>query len=541
MTRSLIVLLVLCAALSAQVAVQTGPYASAGGNQHKHVVRGPAGTLYMLLVSQDASGNRPLMLQASSDGGATWAPLTVAINDAMTGMSGANLTNGCCMAIDGTGQLHIVWGSYYYPTYYQQYYRQYDPLTGTLSATVNLSTLVGASTTNRTSAMNIAVDSQDTIWIAAQGTTNWRTRLLRSDQPLAANLAFTDLGPCSVSASAQTVRLAIDDMDRVHASYYRNTGSGEYWHRIYDPAAGGWQSSTRLGNTAPTNDFYGMLAADTLGFVHALIGEDLGSTTTWNFQYRRWDAVGGWGPPIPVFSATTAQYSGVANYRITALGCDEATGKVSIIFRDLANGGQLELIEKDVTATGFTALGPLTPPDPGQHAYYLPAIRGAMWPPFNRTGADLDVSWRQVPPPGPYQLVFQRISSGAGPASLALAAPAVVGQSTILNLASPADPNLAFFCGFSTGDTPGTTLANGQYVPLNQDWLLELSLVPSNGIFFNNLSLFDGAGLAAVIIAVPNVPALSGATIYGAFVVEAPGATTWMLGTISPSLAITIQ
>ena len=201
--RSLALVLIIAAAPPAQNVIQSGPFASAGGSQHKHVVRGPAGSLFALLVSEDTSGNRPLMLQASGDGGATWAPLNVAINDATSGLSGANRTNGCAMAIDGSGTLHIIWGNYYYPQYYQQYYRQYDPLTGTLSAIVNLSTLVGATSVNRTSALNIAIDANDTVWIAAHGLSNWVTRLIRSDQPLAANLAFTDVGAISTSASAQ--------------------------------------------------------------------------------------------------------------------------------------------------------------------------------------------------------------------------------------------------------------------------------------------------------------------------------------------------
>ncbi len=255
--------------LTAQVAVTSGPFAYAGGHQHKHVVQDAAGGLYTLTVSQDASGNRPLLLQTSTDGGNTWTAVPVAINDATSGLSGANPTNTCCMAIDGAGTLHLVWASYYYPSFYAQHYRQWDPTTGALSAIVSLSGITGASSTSRTSAMAIAVDANDAIWIAAHGTQSWRTRLLRSDQPNAANLAFTDLGPVSTSASAQNVRMAVDNTGLVHCSYYRNVGYGEYYHRIFDPAAG-WQNSTRLGNSIPTNDYLGCLAADDLGFVHAV-------------------------------------------------------------------------------------------------------------------------------------------------------------------------------------------------------------------------------------------------------------------------------
>ena len=540
MPRTLPCLLLLVVSTFGQVALTTGPFASAGSSQHKHVVKDAAGNLYALSVAQDASGNRPLKLQVSPDGGATWLPLTVAINDPTSGLSGTNLTNGCCLAIDGTGVLHIVWASYYYPSFYAQHYRQYDPSGGTLSPIVSLTGVTGAASTSRTSAMNIAVDASDTIWIAAHGAQNWRTHLIASQTAGASTLAFTDLGTISTSASAQNARLAVDNAGLVHCSYYRNTGSGDYYHRIYDPATG-WQSSTQLGNSIPSNDYLGTLAADDLGFVHALYGEDLGPNTTWNFFYRRWDAFGLWSAASPVFSVTTAQYSGVANYRIFALACEEATGKAIAVFRDLAAGGQLEVVQKDVAATSFTSLTPLTPPSTAQHDYYTPSIRGAMWPPFNRTGTDLDITWRQNPTPGPYQLVFQRVATGAPTPTLSLTTPATVGAATSLDISSPADPFRVFFCGFSTGTNPGTTLPNGQFVPLNDDWLVQFSMAPGNGVFFNNLSTLNAIGSASVIIAVPNIAALSGMTLYSAFVVEDPNATSWQLGTISPSLAITIQ
>ena len=541
--RTLPCLMLLTVVALAQVSLTSGPFSYAGGNQHKHVVKDAAGNLYALSVDQDASGNRPLQLRVSPDGGMTWFPVTVAINDATSGLSGSNLTNGCCLAIDGTGVLHIVWASYYYPSYYAQYYRQYDPSGGALSAIVSLTNVTGATSSSRTSAMNIAVDAADTIWIAAHGAQSWRTQLVASQTAGATNLAFTDLGAISVSASAQNTRLAIDNAGLVHCSYYRNTGAGEYYHRIYDPVAG-WQPSTRLGNSTPSNDYYGMLAADNLGFVHALYGEDLHSSTAWNFFYRRWDAFNLWSTATPVFSATTAQHSGVANYRIFSLACDEASGKAFVVFRDLAAGGQLEVVEKDVSATSFTPLTTLTTPSTAQHDYYLPAIRGAMWPPFNRTGTDVDVTWRQNPAPGPYQLMFQRLATGGPTPTLTLAAPATVGTVTSLQLSSPADPFRPYLCGFSAGNTPGMTLFNGQFVPLNNDWLLQFSALPgtpNNGIFYNNLATFDANGSASVLIVVPNIPALSGVTFYSAFVVEDLNATPWQLGTISPSLAITVQ
>ena len=107
MMRTLPCLMLLTVVALAQVSLTSGPFSYAGGNQHKHVVTDAAGNLYALSVAQDASGNRPLQLQVSPDGGTTWLPITVGINDATSGLSGTNPTNGCCLAIGGTGILFL--------------------------------------------------------------------------------------------------------------------------------------------------------------------------------------------------------------------------------------------------------------------------------------------------------------------------------------------------------------------------------------------------------------------------------------------------
>jgi hypothetical protein len=537
---SLLSLLLTLSALPAQVPISSDPFGFAGSSQHKHVVRSSSGSLWALTIQEDLAGNRPLVLYTSGDQGQTWSPTSVTINDATSGLSGTYRTDEAAMAIDSQDVLHIVWGNYYYPTYYAQYYRQANLTTGSLSALVNLTALTGATNTSRTTAMNVAVDQNDTVWIAGHGTTSWVTRLLMSSQPGATNLAFTDLGPISMSASAQSVRLAVDAMGRVHCSYYRNIGSGEYWHRIYDPALGGWQPSTSIGNTQPSNDYLGTLCADGLGNVHALIGVDLyTSGPVWDFRYRRWDAANGWSAPIPLFAATPAQFTGIANYIIFALACDEATGKVTGVYRDLANGGALRIAEKDLAATAFTNLPDLTPPSLGQHEYYAPAIRGALFPTTNNTGTDLDITWRQGAAPGPYQLIHRRVSSGGG-TTLTLPAPAAIGTTVNLDLFSPTDPNQAYLCGFALGTLPGIDLGNGQVVPLNADPLLIFSLSLNNGVFFNTSGLLSAVGGATVTIVVPNLPTLVGATIYSAFVVADTGSPSG-IGTISPALGFMIQ
>ncbi|HMS18157.1 MAG TPA: hypothetical protein PKA37_15035, partial [Planctomycetota bacterium] len=72
------------------------------------------------------------------------------------------------------------------------------------------------------------------------------------------------------------------------------------------------------------------------------------------------------------------------------------------------------------------------------------------------------------------------------------------------------------------------------------DFLLNFSITPGNGVFFNNIGFLSPVGTSSVAIAVPNLPALANLTIYGAFVVEDP-VTPGFIGTISAPLAMTIQ
>ncbi|MEM7263706.1 MAG: dockerin type I repeat-containing protein [Planctomycetota bacterium] len=409
------VLLTVAGAGFGQTTIQSDPIAGPGSSAHKHVVRTSTGDLYTLTIYQDAAGARELRLYRSTSGGASWTLETSEVHDATSGAGSTDPTNACAMAIDSQDRLHITWARYYYPSFFEQFYRQYETANGTLSPIVDISAVTGAAVSTRTAAMAIAVDGTDTVWIVAHGTGSWVERLIHSSLPFASDLAFEDVGPISPSASAQNSRIAVDSLGRVHCSFYRNTGSGNYEHRIYDPAVG-WGSSEVLGNTTPTNDYYGMLSADELGNVHAAYVADSATGSTWLFEYRVWSGATGWSAPIPFSTASAADYTGVANYRIFALACDEASGTARLAYRDLASGGALLLAEKDLADPTFTVIETLEPPSLGQHAYYLPTIRGQLYPTTNQTGSVLDLTWQLRPTPGtpPYDLRFQRLPIGGG-------------------------------------------------------------------------------------------------------------------------------
>ncbi|MCA8961853.1 MAG: hypothetical protein KDC38_15115 [Planctomycetes bacterium] len=400
--------------LAQSTVVQTDPVAGPGSSAHQHVVRDSTGGLHLLSIFENGAGERELRLYHSTNGGSDWSLDPLLMNDDTSGLIAPNPTNVCAIAIDSQDRLHLTWASYYYPSNYQQYYRQVEPGTSTLSAIVDVSAITGAVATNRTAAMEVTVDSNDTVWLVAHAASSWVEHLLQSDLPFAADLAFSDVGAISPSASAQNSRIAIDTAGRVHCSFYRNTGSGNYEHRIYEPGVG-WGASTVIGDTTPTNDFYGSLAADALGNVHALIALNTGTGDDWLFQYRRWDEVAGWDAPVDVMLAPPLAYDGIANYRIFALACDETTGRAQLALRDLVNGGPLVLLAKELADAGFSVVQELRSATLDAHAYYLPTIRGTLYPENNRTGSTLDLTWQERPVPGvpPYELRFQRVGGGA--------------------------------------------------------------------------------------------------------------------------------
>lgn len=539
--RVLMAMLALAFSVAAQVILATNNVASAGGSTHHHVVKGLQGVLWSLSVAEDTVGNRPLLLQFSTDQGQTWNSAAFTFNDAVTGLNPPNATNVCALAVDSQGTLHVVYGSYYYPNYFNVYYRNWNPITTVASTIVNLNAAFGIPVTARTDAMAITVDAADTVWIAAPTTLGWVSQLLRSQAPSAATLAFTSVGTISSSASSQGPDIVVDAAGRIHCSYYRNIGAGEYEHRYFDPSTSTWGTPTSIGNATPTNDFFGKLAADALGNVHALYVMDANGAATWLFRYKRWDAASGWSLEVPLMDLTPAQTTNIANWRIFSLACDEVSGRAFAVYRDLsaAGGGALRLASKGLTDTAFTNITDLAPPTLGLHEYYVPTIRGSLYPSTNLTGNDLDITWQYRPAPGtpPFWLLYAHASTIPGP-SITLTAPAILGTSTSLTLSSPADPSRAFVCVLSGGTTPGIPIQGGFTIPLNWDFLVDFTLQPNNGVLTSNLSVFSPIGTATVGFYIPQIVGITGLTIYAGFVVD--GAPAYTIGTFSPALAITL-
>jgi len=522
--RSLVPLALALAALSAhaQVVLQSGPYASSGSSASQNVVRDGFGNLYALWVEEQAGGGRALRLSWSSSDGAQWSVDPLVLNDSSSGLDPSNPTTGCALAIDSQGELHLSWGRYHYPSYYQQYYRRYDPQSAVASSIVNLSALTGASTGARTAAHNIVVDGDDRVWIVGHGAESWRETLLRSQQAQASGLAFTDVGYISPSSSAQNARLAVDKDGRVHCAYYRNVSPGNYEHRTYEHGIG-WGLETTLGNTVPTNDYYGAIESDLLGNVHAMYVEDAHpSSSQWNFRYRRWDASSGWSSPVDVFSASNADFNGVASYRIFALACDALSGQVSALYRDLAAGGQLVIAQKGLADAGFLVVGELSAPDGAAQAYNTPTLRGSLYPASNQADAGgLDATWREPLSAGGSALLFRAggASLVASPSTLSLVAG---GVQTLELSAGPSFAGLPYLMlGSMSGTSPGLLL-DGLLLPLVVDaYTTNTLLSPNTPPLAQSFGNLDAQGKAQAFFSLPaNAPAsLNGLQLHHAYMV----------------------
>lgn len=95
------------------------------------------------------------------------------------------------------------------------------------------------------------------------------------------------------------------------------------------------------------------------------------------------------------------------------------------------------------------------------------------------------------------------------------------GSSITLPFTSPTTPSLGYAVAVSGGTVPGIALPDGRVVPLAAGPLFFLSVTPGNGVFTNMSGMLDPAGVASPppSVAIPNDPALVGATVYVAGVV----------------------
>ena len=531
----LVVLALLPVCLSGQVLLQSGYPANSGPVTQENVVRDASGTLWCLSMLDDGLGSRPLLLHTSTDGGTSWSLHPFLFNDAASGLTGPLFVDTCALAIDDLGTLHALW-CVYYTNYNQQYYRQFNPTTLTSSAILNVTAHIGSTFTIPTAAIAIAVDQANVVWLTCHGLLPNTEALARSNLPYASDLTFTRIHNLSVSGSCEAARLVVDVYGLIHCTYYRNTAPGTYEHRYYDPVNAVWGPATTLGNSTPFA--YGDLTADALGNVHCVYVLDPPGAVPWQFRYRRWNLSNGWSPEIFLMDVPVAAYTGIANYYILGMACDELTGKTRIVYRNLASTGSLDVVDLPLGATAFTPVKTLAPPHAGLNRYFVPTVRGTLYPASNNCGNRWDITWCMGPSTGtyPYGFWFQRLTP---PASISLTGPPAIGSVVGILLSSPTDGGRPYACGLSLGTTPGIVLPDSRVVPLNWDLLFEACFAP-NFFILDPIGFLDIYGNGQATLLIPYEPLLVNATIYSAFVTADPLAPSG-IGNISPALPITFQ
>lgn len=534
--RPIVVCLVLLMSVAVQaqapIVLSADDFGYAGSLCGQQVVRSGNGTLYLFSLNGSVAGTRPIVAYSSTDNGSTWTTfLASGLNDATSGASGQYLSNSLNVAIDDQDRVHLHWGNFYYPSYFNSYYRTLDLTTGTTGPIIDVQAMLGVSTSSRTSACNVAVGPAGTIWLTAASTSYWQSQLLRSDAPYAGSGTFTSVGVVSVTASAQSVRFAVDALGSVHCTYYENTGSGDYRHRMFDDMSGAWSPATDLGDLAPINDNWGLVACDGFGNTHLVCVRNAGSSSNpaGHIVYYRRDAGGTFTGPVSVSNATSAQF-GSNNSRIVGLTCDPATGDCFVAYRDFPGGGRLVLESKGLLDTSFSHVTEIRPPNTAQHHYYHPILHGTLWPMTNNFDGNVHMTWRENSP-APYNLMYQRVSTvSANTVTFSPAATVSPGTSVSVHFSAPAHGNTVYVplisCTLGSWLVPNTQLT----LPIVPDFCTNYYLVDPGALYIfilgDPLSPFgtlDGNGQSTGVIALPSwVPAGLNLPLHVSFVTLGP-------------------
>src|SRR3989344_6012630 len=93
------------------------------------------------------------------------------------------------------------------------------------------------------------------------------------------------------------------------------------------------------------------------------------------------------------------------------------------------------------------------------------------------------------------------------------------GSTVSLQLNSPLNANQSYIFGLALGTSPGFNLGN-HHVLLSPDFLLSATMSnPSSAGLSNSIGTLNANGQATVSLTIPNLPWLSGWTVYGGFII----------------------
>lgn len=357
-------------------------------------------TLYLIALVD--TGEVTLWRQPEGGG---WSQVTVAggINDTSSGITTSVPTNLAAVTVTVDGVMHVMWGRASYPSFYEFYYRAIDPVAGTaVTNIVDMTAYVGTNNLNRSDAVEIAAvddagNGQPAVYLTAQGTSSWRSRMLRFERTASGwpvSPAPVDLGIMSTSASSQRPRLAVAPDGTVHTIFYNNNGNGDW---VYRPWNGSWGAQEILGDGTVRQDNTGDVSVDPQGVVHVAYNHWL--TTTQSEVHYRSRVNGVWSQP-------TLVHTPAANYSLdNRIAITTDTAGVAYVVYFNSNG---DAVYRSGTGAGFSAENLLLPTGLTQPSW--PVVRGALWPVDDRNRCEVDLAYRWIASP-PEQVLHVRVDS----------------------------------------------------------------------------------------------------------------------------------
>jgi hypothetical protein len=358
-------------------------------------------TLYLVALKDTGE----VTLWSQPEGGTGWASIAIAggINDATSGITTSVPSNYAAMTATNDGVLHIAWGRASYPSYYEFYYRAIDPIAGTAVTNIlNTTSFVGTTNGNRSDAVEIAAvddagNGHPAVYLTAQGTSSWRTRMMRFERTAIGwpmTPAPTDLGTMSVSASSQRPRLAVGPDGTVHTVFYNNAGSGDWVYRAWN---GSWGAQQILGDGTVRQDNTGDVSVDPQGVVHAVYNHWL---TTSQSEVRYRTLIGG------TWSAATVVHTPPAGYSLDAriaMTTDVFGEAYVTYFNSLGDA-----VYRASSSGSFSSETLVLPTGLIQPTW--PIVRGALFPAANRNYCDIDLAYRWLVSP-PEQVMHVRLDT----------------------------------------------------------------------------------------------------------------------------------
>jgi len=486
------------------------------------IVRDSKANLYVIYRYQVGT-QWDLAIAQSANNGSTWN-MTWQSGFAYMGTDFGNYHP--CIAIDSQDNLHCAWfhrvafsGSRLPATIR---YNRYDAAKQTWGSEWNVYSSAVYERPNPV----LAVDGNDYVWFM-HGNSGWGSVLERSDLAYASDGKFTVFSPSP--GAAQHCAMVIDKNNYVHVTWYDTSGYAGVKHKWIDPAATtpAWTAFS-LSNHGPTNhasraEYNSRMAADFAGNVYAIYTVDdqapsSGRQGDTEFYVRKWD--GGsqtWGNPVLVHGVPYLTWdpgSAANDGRIITCACDEGTGEFYFTYRDFKSGdfvlGRWRGVDTE-NHTIFAKLMNTSPLPPASRNYFfLPHMRGSLWPLANRTVWGLDLTYvagDQTATTPVYTDYFEHFPL----ASISSTGTPKIGTTYAMPISSATEGGKGYVTAAGVAGLSAMLKIDRRFIPVTPDtvfFLCVANVLPT--VFIDFHGALSAAGTGQAKVAIPNLPTLVG-------------------------------